>query len=563
MSTNNNDASDPSHIANLDIKVVPLEVKEEKEEEKEEVLQNCLLFPTYATKHDTVDGTVVITDKWHIKVRGWAFSIPKSSRMHSIFLDVTSRVVGISKTDLSYESLKDRTEYFWSSNMDQGDYTVQVIDITDSNKMTLEGDPNDLRLEKQENENRDPVEKLVDKLVTAGEKLSTKITPKAGHFSGILSVPEKNVEEWMAKGHFELPSGDNLTREVGSRKIKLLKMQAYQDKIVMPAFGVVNLIEPEGVSVISDIDDTIKDTEILDGAKVILSNTFIRPFKDVTGMAGLYCKWYDRGVGIHYVSNSPWQLFPALRSFFNTYNFPPGSAHLKFYDGLIKSAIEQKENPMASKFMYIRELLKDFPERKFILIGDTGELDPEIYVTIAKEHPDRIIRIFIRDVTTSRVKDLPPQKPKHSYAKTFTGIYAKLRDYYMEEDDKKLEKQNSDNSDNSSSNQAEEDLLSPGMTSNIAEKLHGGLSNLLKTSTPDTPKPTMPKPPSEVKLPSTSATSPTKTESPSPEILKTPLEMFHERIEKLNQGLPKGLFSLFTDSKELDEDPIILNALNS
>nr|CAG8483848.1 7258_t:CDS:2 [Entrophospora candida] len=527
MSTNNNDAIDPGHIANIDIKAASLEVKEEKEEDTEEVLQNCLLFPTYATKHDTVDGTSIITDKWHIRVRGWAFSIPKSSRMHSIFLDITSRVVGISKTDLSYECLKDRTEYFWSSNMSQGDYTVQVIDLTDSNKMTLEGDPNDLRLESQEDENRNPMEKFADKLAAAGEILSTKITPKSGHFSDILSVPEKDVEEWMVKGHLEPSSGDNLTREAGSKKIKLLKMQAFQDKI---------------------------DTEILDGVKVILSNTFIRPFKDVPGMAELYRKWYDRGVGIHYVSNSPWQLFPALRSFFNTYNFPPGSAHLKFYDGLIKSAVEQKENPMASKFMYIRELLKDFPKRKFILVGDT-------------EHPDRIIRIFVRDVTTSRVKGLPPQKPKHSYAKTFTGIYSKLRDYYMEEDDKKLENnvtpQNSDNSDNSSSKQAEEGLLSPGMTSNVAERLQGGLSNLLKTSTPDTSKSTMPKPPSEVKLPSTSATSPTKTESPSPEILKTPLEMFHERIEKLNQGLPKGLFSLFTDFKELDEDPIILNALNS
>ncbi|CAJ0847522.1 10756_t:CDS:2 [Entrophospora sp. SA101] len=468
MSTNNNDAIDPGHIANLDIKAAPLE-------------------------------------------SSWLGIFNSQIKQNAQYF---FGVVGISKTDLSYESLKDRTEYFWSSNMSQGDYTVQVIDITDSNKMTLEGDPNDLRLESQENEDRNPLEKFADKLATAGEILSAKITPKSGHFSDILSVPEKDVEEWMVKGHLKLSSGDNLTRETGSRKIKLLKMQAFQDKI---------------------------DTEILDGVKVILSNTFIRPFKDVPGMAELYCKWYDRGVGIHYVSNSPWQLFPALRSFFNTYNFPPGSAHLKFYDGLIKSAVEQKENPMASKFMYIRELLKDFPKRKFILIGDT-------------EHPDRIIRIFVRDVTTSRVKGLPPQKPKHSYAKTFTGIYSKLRDYYMEEDDKKLENnvtpQNSDNSDNSSSKQEEGDLLSPGMTSNIAERLQGGLSNLLKTSTPDTSKSTMPKPPSEVKLPSTSATSPTKTESPSPEILKTPLEMFHERIEKLNQGLPKGLFSLFTDCND-------------
>jgi phosphatidate phosphatase APP1 len=121
--------------------------------------------------------------------------------------------------------------------------------------------------------------------------------------------------------------------------------------------------------------------------------------------------------------------------FFKTYNFPPGSAHLKFYDGLIKSAVQQRENPMASKFMYIRELLKDFPQRKFILIGDTGELDPEIYTTIAKEHPNQILRIFIRDVSTSSIEGLQAQKPKHSYAKTFPTIYNRLRDYYMEEEE--------------------------------------------------------------------------------------------------------------------------------
>jgi hypothetical protein len=37
--------------------------------------------------------------------------------------------------------------------------------------------------------------------------------------------------------------------------------------------------------------------------------------------------------------------------------------------------------------------------------------------------------------------------------------------------------------------------------------------------------------------------------------------MFHKRIEKLNEGLPEGLLLLFTDAKELDEDTIVINAL--
>jgi hypothetical protein len=132
-----------------------------------------------------------------------------------------------------------------------------------------------------------------------------------------------------------------------------------------------------------------------------------------------------------------------------------------------------------------------------------------------------------------------------------------------EENEKKLDKNPIDNNNNrdDSQKQAEGSPTSPG-TSSYIDKLHGGLSRLLKTATPNASRSVVPEPPSEVKLTSASATSPTtKIETPSPEILKTPLEMFHERIEKLNEGLPEGLLLLFTDAKELDEDSIVINAL--
>ena len=47
--------------------------------------------------------------------------------------------------------------------------------------------------------------------------------------------------------------------------------------------GIIQLIEPsEGISVISDIDDTIKISEVLDKVR-LLANTFIYPFKPVPG----------------------------------------------------------------------------------------------------------------------------------------------------------------------------------------------------------------------------------------------------------------------------------------
>jgi hypothetical protein len=55
--------------------------------------------------------------------------------------------------------------------------------------------------------------------------------------------------------------------------------------------GMVNLIEPTGISIISDIDDTIKETQILHGARKVLVNTFFNASKDISGMAETYMKW--------------------------------------------------------------------------------------------------------------------------------------------------------------------------------------------------------------------------------------------------------------------------------
>ncbi|POS83544.1 hypothetical protein EPUL_003276 [Erysiphe pulchra] len=117
----------------------------------------------------------------------------------------------------------------------------------------------------------------------------------------------------------------------------------------------VKLIEPKGVSLISDIDDTVKNTSIDSGAREVFRNTFIRDFQDLTidGVKDWYNIMNDMGVEIHYVSNSPWQLFPTL--------------------------------------------LPDFPERSFILVGDSSEADLEVYCDIALANPGRIMMVLIRD----------------------------------------------------------------------------------------------------------------------------------------------------------------------
>ncbi|KXH34443.1 hypothetical protein CSIM01_00354 [Colletotrichum simmondsii] len=144
----------------------------------------------------------------------------------------------------------------------------------------------------------------------------------------------------------------------------------------------VKIIEPKGVSLISDIDDTIKRSNISGGAKEIFRNTFVRELKDLT---------------VEGVRECPWQLFPVLASYFMIAGLPPGSLHLKQYSGMLQGIFE----PVAErKKSTLTRLMHDFPERRFLLVGDSGEADLEVYTELVEAHPGRIIAIFIRDVTT-------------------------------------------------------------------------------------------------------------------------------------------------------------------
>jgi len=177
--------------------------------------------------------------------------------------------------------------------------------------------------------------------------------------------------------------------------------------------GLVQLIPSTGTSVISDIDDTIKDTGITKGHGVVLKSTFFENFKSVPCMADMYSS-FDDDVVFHYVSGAPWQLYGSLVDFMfeGPDGFPPGSMHMKnvrtnlsegesFKD--IWKLVNQgsKQVTFEQKIEQITQLIKHFPVRQFILIGDSGERDPEVFEHIRKQFPAHIERIIIRDIDDS------------------------------------------------------------------------------------------------------------------------------------------------------------------
>ncbi|MCH8550680.1 MAG: App1 family protein [Natronospirillum sp.] len=181
--------------------------------------------------------------------------------------------------------------------------------------------------------------------------------------------------------------------------------------------GRVQLIEPEGVSVISDIDDTVKVTEMPAGRRTVVRNMFFKEYEAAPGMAELYSEWDE--AAFHYVSGSPWQLYNSLSGFLfsEAVGFPRGSLHMKtvrknpFSINTWRDLSELASNENVTfdqKLGQIEQILRHFPEREFILVGDSGERDPDIYRVVRENFPEQVRAIYIRDVVNDR--ELRPER---------------------------------------------------------------------------------------------------------------------------------------------------------
>lgn len=175
--------------------------------------------------------------------------------------------------------------------------------------------------------------------------------------------------------------------------------------------GSVNLIEPHGLSVVSDIDDTIKVTEVPGDRDVVLKNTFCRDFISIAEMTERYRAL--QGATFHYVSGGPWQLYQPLSDFLSGAGFPVGTFHLNYFPKnflsentrslLIDSICGSLGRTYDHKLEQITRLIERFPGREFILVGDSGELDVEVYRRIRELFGACVREIWIRDVVNDEV----------------------------------------------------------------------------------------------------------------------------------------------------------------
>ncbi|PFH50838.1 hypothetical protein AMATHDRAFT_3575 [Amanita thiersii Skay4041] len=157
----------------------------------------------------------------------------------------------------------------------------------------------------------------------------------------------------------------------------------------------------EGFGVISDIDDTVKVTEVLNTVAA-LKNTFLEDPKPVPGMPELYAslsKSLDSPPFV-YISGSMVQLYPFLRGFINSaYSESNGAIFLQnftFVDITSVISFLAGGDILDYKLSVIDNIHGMYPNKKFLAVGDSTQKDPETYAKAFLKYSDFISCTWIR-----------------------------------------------------------------------------------------------------------------------------------------------------------------------
>ncbi len=157
--------------------------------------------------------------------------------------------------------------------------------------------------------------------------------------------------------------------------------------------------------IISDIDDTVMLTGVANKLKMFW-RLFMKGAQSrvaFPGVAALYHALHCGKSGADnnpmlYVSRGPWGIYDVLEAFFNLHEIPEGPIlFLREWGISLRRPFPRKSKD--HKRNLIRTMLSLYSDLPFVLIGDSGQHDPEIYADIVKEYPGRVKAIYIRNVS--------------------------------------------------------------------------------------------------------------------------------------------------------------------
>jgi len=192
------------------------------------------------------------------------------------------------------------------------------------------------------------------------------------------------------------------------------------------------------MGVVSDVDDTVMVTAL---PRPLLAawNTFVLDEHariPTPGMAVFMERIAAKlpGVPFFYLSTGAWNVAPTLTRFLSRNLYPAGALLLTdwgpTHDRLFRSGREHKRESL-------RRLASEFPTMKWLLIGDDGQHDEEIYAEFARENPESVTAIAIRQLSPGQAvlaggrSTVDSEEKTHGvpwvYAPDGAGLSEKLR----------------------------------------------------------------------------------------------------------------------------------------
>ena len=158
--------------------------------------------------------------------------------------------------------------------------------------------------------------------------------------------------------------------------------------------------DAEEFGIVSDIDDTILSTW-LPRPMVAAWNSFVvkeQARQAVPGMARLYQRLLSEhpGAPIIFISTGAWNTYPMIQRFTARHGIPQGAMLLTDWGptntGWFRSGQDHKRR-------CLRELARDLPHIRWLLVGDDGQHDPELYAEFATLQPEHVRARAIRQLT--------------------------------------------------------------------------------------------------------------------------------------------------------------------
>jgi len=175
--------------------------------------------------------------------------------------------------------------------------------------------------------------------------------------------------------------------------------------------GSLLVVDPAArLGLVSDIDDTIIHTGLTRLVEAVRTSLLVaeEAREPIPGAADLYRELVAGDGGrapVLYVSTGAWNMHQVIERFLCRHGFPPGP--MLMTDWGPGGSWLFREGSVAFKSRTIIGLIDEHPQLRWVLVGDSGQHDPEAYAAVVRARPGRVEAVYVREV--------PPETPMRAH----------------------------------------------------------------------------------------------------------------------------------------------------